>query len=309
MSSDIFDSVDKQTCDSSSTCDVNVPAADINNTITSFNDNEETKQISAEDDTSQFAGEHGYELINGNYYYTDTESKQQYKHVDGQWITVDSLDSNDVKPDEPIDETDKTAVMDETDKTSDVHVDEDGRTYYYADGQYLCKYPTGHVYYINENNEWVLWNTEGNSSAADANGNQTDASKWYFYRGDIAYYRDQTTNIIYKLNKESNEWEVTKGAKKRKKPQRQAHPEEEFDTESSNEEEEEEFHDVPEGDEEPGSLQAPPGYKNDPNISYDGTHYTKVDSKDSMTYEWDVNRRAWFPKVIFSTMNYSAQNM
>merc|ERR1711874_545518 len=46
-----------------------------------------------------------------------------------------------------------------------------------------------------------------------------------------------------------------------------------------------------------GDGTAPPGYRNDPNIAYDGETYTKKDPSDGMMYEWDVSKRAWFPKL------------
>lgn len=248
----------------------------LNNTLEETSDKDTVTSVT----NDQFSGDHKYELIDGSYYFTDETSQQRYKYTDNDWIAVSS---------ERVDASGED--------TSNVHVDEEGRTYYYSKDRYLCRYPTGHVYYMDDKNEWVLWNTEENTdgSCTNTGTQQSDDSKWYFYKGDDAFYRDQSTNVIYKLNKASNEWEKYKGGKRKKKLQPRGTQDEEFDTESSNEDE---MDDTAEADDALGSSTAPPGYKNDPNISYDGTSYTKVDNKDSMTYEWDTNRRAWFPKVM-----------
>lgn len=262
---------------------------------------DESQSLHVDKMQTQFEGDHSYELLGGAYYYTDETTQLRYKYDESssEWIVVENG-------------SDSKSVNSGTDQSdSNVHVDEEGRTYYYADNRYLCRYPTGHVYYMDEKNEWVLWDSDAPASTnedcktgdqsglggdVNANGGATkDNSKWYYYRGKDAFYRDHTSNTVFKLNKDSNEWEAhkEKGVKRKKKQRPKGTEEEEFDTESSSEEAEE----YDQG-EEVESGAAPPGFKNDPNISFDGENYIKKD-KDEMLYEWDVNRRAWFPKVSF----------
>ncbi|XP_063591125.1 17S U2 SnRNP complex component HTATSF1-like [Penaeus indicus] len=208
-----------------------------------------------------FSESHDYELINGHYYYTDSSSGQRYMYDanKGEWVAVDASEEK---------------------QDQQVTVDDEGRTYYYADDMHLCRDPHGNVFYWEEN-EWKPW-TQKAPAKSDSASEKKD-SKWYFYQGDDTFYRDNTSDVVYKLNKETNEWQVHEGKLKKKRPR--IDEEEEFDTESED------------SDEEEGDGTAPPGVKNDPNIEYDGVTYTKRDPSDNMVYEWDVNRRAWFPKL------------
>nr|XP_045626344.1 HIV Tat-specific factor 1 homolog [Procambarus clarkii]XP_045626345.1 HIV Tat-specific factor 1 homolog [Procambarus clarkii]XP_045626346.1 HIV Tat-specific factor 1 homolog [Procambarus clarkii]XP_045626347.1 HIV Tat-specific factor 1 homolog [Procambarus clarkii]XP_045626348.1 HIV Tat-specific factor 1 homolog [Procambarus clarkii] len=225
------------------------------------NENQEGNTVCQPELTSS----HDYELVEGHYYYTDNTSGQRYKFDAnaGEWVMNSEEKENENKDEQKITR------------------DSEGRTYYYAENMYLCKDPFGNVFYLNDNHEWKPW-SERVASCADS-GEEQNTSKWYFYQGDSMFYRDNLSNIVYKLNKESNTWEVYEGKLKRKKPR--IDEEEEFDT------------DEEDSDEEFGNGLQPPGARSDPNINYDGVMYTKLDPSDNMMYEWDANRRAWFPKV------------
>ncbi|XP_068202166.1 17S U2 SnRNP complex component HTATSF1 [Palaemon carinicauda] len=198
-----------------------------------------------------------YEVKDGKYYYTDTESGHKYMYDDssGQWVS-----SGDHQ---------------------DVSTDEEGRTYYHAQGMYLCRDPQGNVFYMDDKNEWVPWVTETESSTTEVK-KQEESMKWYFHQGDDTFYRDKVSDVVYRFNKEKNEWEVFEGKLKKKRARINA--DEEFDTDDDS-------------DEEICTGSAPPGARNDPSIDYDGYVYTKRDPSDNMVYEWDTTRRAWFPKL------------
>ncbi|KAF2361046.1 RNA recognition motif domain [Trinorchestia longiramus] len=231
-----------------------------------------------------------YEKIDGVYHYTNPTTNEQYRYDDNEqnWTLVANGESSKSKSDVNSDAT----------VENHVHVDEEGRTFYHADGHYLCRYPTGHVYYMNESQEWVLWSDDNlvslnNNPVSEDN----DANKWYYYKGEDAFYRDNSTSSVFKLNKETNEWCLMKPGKKRKKrisSKSTAGGDEEFDTDSSDDDgecgyESEETEDAVSGD-------VPPGYNKDPSISFEDGSFIKRD-KDGMMYDWDKHRRAWFPKL------------
>ncbi|KAK8753341.1 hypothetical protein OTU49_003977, partial [Cherax quadricarinatus] len=224
------------------------------------NENEKVKMNNEPDCPSS----QDYELIAGHYYYTDHTSGQRYKFdaIAGEWVVNNGEKDNENK------DARKTTT------------DSEGRTYYYAENMYLCKDSHGNVFYLNDNQEWKSWSERPSPNANSSE--EQNISKWYFYQGDSMFYRDNVSNIVYKLNKESNAWEVYEGKLKRKRPR--IDEEEEFDTDEDS-------------DEEFGNELQPPGARSDPNITYDGVTYTKLDPSDKMMYEWDANRRAWFPKV------------
>lgn len=226
------------------------------------NDNQSQDKVNTESNPS-FDTEK-YELVGDTYYYTDETSGQKYFY--------DTTKQNWVPTDECKDE--------DSAHSQSPYTDSEGRTYYYAENMYLCRNPDESVYYMDPKGEWKPWKSESNS-----NGNE-ESAKWYFYQGDDCFYRDKVKNIVYKLNKDTNEWEIHKGKLRKKRPR--LDPEEEFDT--SDEDEYEDDNDY-------GDGTAPPGCRNDPNISYDGETYTKKDPTDGMTYEWEVSKRAWFPKL------------
>ncbi|XP_064109293.1 17S U2 SnRNP complex component HTATSF1-like [Macrobrachium nipponense] len=214
---------------------------------------------SKEQDTSkkQPTDQRDYEVKDGKYYYTDSETghKYMYDESSGEWVS--SSDHQDVS------------------------TDEQGRTYYHAQGMYLCQDPQGNVFYMDKNNEWVPWGTGTESSTTEIKKGEEN-NKWYFHQGDDTFYRDKVSDAVYKLNKDNNEWEVFEGELKKKRPR--INSDEEFDTDEDS-------------DEDVCTGSAPPGAKNDPNIDYDGYVYTKRDPTDNMVYEWDTTRRAWFPKL------------
>lgn len=194
-----------------------------------------------------------YELIDGEYHYTDISSGVKYRYSTDkmEWVEVDQA-------------------------SQQVTTDSEGRTYYYADGLYLCRDSEGNVFFMDEKNEWRPWE--------ERTGYKSGGNDWYFYQGSAMFYRDRKTGAVFKFNKEESKWEKFEGKLKRKRPN--IDPDEEFDTDE----------DEGSDDEESCSL-APPGAQSDPSIKYDGVTYTKMDPNDKMEYEWDVNRRAWFPKV------------
>ncbi|KAK4299036.1 hypothetical protein Pmani_028655 [Petrolisthes manimaculis] len=212
-------------------------------------DSEEGHEKSAPD----LSSENNYELIDGEYHYTDSSTGVRYKYS-----------------------TDKTEWVEVEQDSQQVTTDSEGRTYYYADGLYLCRDSEDNVFFMNEKNEWRPWE--------ERTGNKSDGNHWYFYQGSEMFYRDRTTGAVFKFNKEENKWEKFEGKLKRKRPK--IDPDEEFDTDEEFEGSDEESYDL-----------APPGADSDPSIKYDGVTYTKSDPSDKMEYEWDVNRRAWFPKV------------
>lgn len=223
----------------------------------------------AGDSSSELKEHHSYELIDGHYYYSDTTSGKRYRYEEKAQDWVEVVADN---------EGQLVTEGSDSEHASDhgITVDSEGRTYYYADNQYLCRDSEGNVFYLNEQNEWKPW--------AEKECNQSsESSKWYFYQDDSTFYRDNVSGVVYKYNKENNKWEKYEGKLKKKRPL--VDDEEEFDTEEED------------SDEETGSGLMPPGAKEDPNINYDGTTYTKVDPSDKMVYEWDTQRRAWFPKV------------
>ncbi|MPC76807.1 hypothetical protein E2C01_071239 [Portunus trituberculatus] len=224
------------------------------------------EKISLEPSSKDGETGNDYELIGGQYYYSDKLSGKRYRYDKNveEWIevTVDKETGNDSEQaDEHKDEYTTT--------------DSEGRTYYYADDQYLCQDCEGNVFYLNEKNEWKPWAEKNNVLSSES-------SKWYFCQGDSTFYRDNVSGVVYRLDKENNKWEKYEGKLKKKRP---LIDEEEFDT------------DEDDSDGESGGGLIPPGAKEDPNISYDGTTYTKVDPIDKVVYEWDTERRAWFPKV------------
>ena len=206
-----------------------------------------------------------YELIGGQYYYSDKSSGKRYRYDKKveEWVevTVDMETGNDSEQ--------------ASEHRDEYTTDSEGRTYYYADDQYLCQDREGNVFYLDEKNEWKPWAEKDNVSSSES-------SKWYFCQGDSTFYRDNVSGVVYRLDKENNKWEKYEGKLRKKRP---LIDEEEFDT------------DEDDSDEESGGGLVPPGAKEDPNISYDGTTYTKVDPVDKVVYEWDTERRAWFPKV------------
>ncbi|XP_071518003.1 17S U2 SnRNP complex component HTATSF1-like isoform X2 [Panulirus ornatus] len=227
-------------------------------------ENEKNEKNCAKGGTQpDFDSNQNYEYIRGQYYYTDNISGQRYLYdADaGEWVVTSRNNGEDKNEQQ-------------------VTTDSEGRTYYYAENMYLCRDPHGNVFFLNENNEWKPW-TEKDASIPQSGGEKN--SKWYFYEGDSVFYRDNTSNTVYKLHKEKNEWEIFEGKLKKSRPH--IDDVEEFDT------------DEDEDSEESNSGLVPPGANSDPNISYDGVTYTKLDPSDSMMYEWDANRRAWFPKV------------
>lgn len=250
--------------------------ANLNGTST-VRENDEKKISSHKAD--EYA--HDYELINGQYYYSDTSSGKRYRYEEKtqEWIEV-VAEMNTENPADKV--TDCAVVEDMQSDTNPKHkvehnttTDSEGRTYYYADNQYLCQDSQGNVFYLSEKNEWKLW-TEKDSQQS------SESSKWYFCQGDSTFYRDNVSGVVYRFNKENNKWEKYEGKLKKKRP---LIDEEEFDT------------DEDDSDEESGDGLMPPGAKEDPNINYDGTTYTKVDPVDNVVYEWDTQRRAWFPKL------------
>lgn len=214
-----------------------------------------------------------YELIGDIYYYTDESSGQRYYY--------DTANQNWVVTDQSKEKKDGDSYHNQS-----TYTDDEGRTYYYAENMYLCRNPDESVYYMDEKGEWKPWKSE----EVNSNGNE-ESSKWYFYQGNNCFYRDKVKNIVYKLNKDTDKWETYEGKLRKKRPRLNA--DEEFDTsdEGENDEDDEDNED---GDTD---CTAPTGYRNDPNIAYDGQTYTKKDPSDGMTYEWDVSKRAWFPKL------------
>ncbi|XP_076048068.1 RRM1_TatSF1_like and RRM2_TatSF1_like domain-containing protein barc [Oratosquilla oratoria] len=198
-----------------------------------------------------------YEWIDGAYHYTHPTTNRSYRYDSEAetWVEV-SLETE-----------------------GHQSVDSEGRTYYNEGGAQMCKDKEGNIYKYSETGDWVFVSSSGCGTDTSKN----EDSKWYFYEGENTFYRDHSTDIVYRLNKDKNEWELYEGKLKGKRP-RVANDDEEFDTSD-----EEEF------DENGGK--APPGHLTDPNIHYDGSMYTKRDPHDNTIYEWDVNRRAWFPKL------------
>ena len=224
---------------------------------------------------------HKYEVIDGEYHYTDETTNISYK-FDNEKQTWVALSEKETKEKQ----------------SKSMHVDSDGRTYYYSEGQYLCRDPTGAVYYLDEKNEWVLWNSTKENINSKDSIKSSDDGKWYFYRGEDAFYRDQVTNVVYRYNKSTSSWEISKSDRKSTKRKRKSqHPDEEFDTSESSDGEDNSIAKSSDSDELLSSGLAPPGYQNDPNISFNGQVYLKEDKTDNMLYEWDITRRAWFPKV------------
>lgn len=213
-----------------------------------------------------------YELIDNAYYYTDssTGTKYIYDHSKGEWTETTAPNTK---------ENIENSKENRSRESQEVTVDNEGRKYYWAEDMYLCQDLQGNIFYMDQN-EWKPW------SDKFSNDTKAEKDKWYFYKGDNTFYRDNNTNKVYKLNKETNEWEEYKSKKRRHKTA--FNETEEFD---SDEEEEEE------SSEEESDGQAPPGSKTDPSISFDGSIYTKHDASENMTYEWDPHRKAWFPKV------------
>ncbi|CAL4214669.1 unnamed protein product, partial [Meganyctiphanes norvegica] len=223
----------------------------------------------SQDDENIDKSNHGfdstkYELVGDTYYYTDEASGQKYYYdtTKQTWVTTDQC-------------KDEASAHSQSPYT-----DDEGRTYYYAENMYLCRQPDGSVYYMDEKEEWKPWKNED----SNRNGNE-ESAKWYFYQGNDCFYRDKVKNIVYKLNKDTNEWETFEGKLRKKRPR--LNTEEEFDTSDEEEDEDNDY----------GDGTAPPGYKSDPNIAYDGDKYTKKDPSDGMMYEWEVSKRAWFPKL------------
>ena len=181
-----------------------------------------------------------------------------------------------------------TGLSEASEDTDYLYTDENGRTFYYAENKHLCRYETGEVYYLDSNKEWKLWGSD----------EEVGEQKWYFYKGDDAYYQDQTTNNTYKFDKSSNQWTV---CKKRKRKAANAEVEEEdTDSESEYESEPDDQETIKKSlDPLISSGKAPLGYNTDPNIKLNANVYTRFDPSDNMTYEWDESRKAWFPKVSF----------
>lgn len=228
-----------------------------------------SEKEAAVDSLSEVKEHHSYELIDGQYYYSDTTSGKRYRYEEKtkEWVEVVADSEGKVLTE---------GSNPEHTSEHGITVDSEGRTYYYADNHYMCKDGEGNVFYMNEQNEWKPW--------AEKECNQSsESSKWYFYQDDSTFYRDNASGVVYKYNKEDNKWEKYEGKLKKKRPH--VDDEEEFDTEEE------------ESDGETESGLMPPGAKEDPNINYDGTTYTKVDPSDNMMYEWDAQRRAWFPKL------------
>lgn len=230
--------------------------------------------------------EDDYELINGQYYYSDASAGKRYRYEEKkqEWVEVyvDIQTGNNSGQVDKHTVTNCAVVEGIQSDTNPEHIgehitttDSEGRTYYYADNHYLCQDREGNVFYLSEKNEWKPWAEKDSKQS-------TESSKWYFCQGDSTFYRDNASGVVYKFSKENNKWEKYEGKLKKKRP---LIDEEEFDT------------DEDDSDGESGSGLMPPGAKEDPNINYDGTTYTKVDPVDNVVYEWDTQRRAWFPKV------------
>ena len=234
-------------------------------------------KISTDSSCKQDENTHDYELINGQYYYTDKSSGTRYKYEEKEqeWIEVMQTDEPTVS-DSPVVEGTQSDADTQHKSGHATTTDSEGRTYYYADNYYLCQDQHGNVFYLNDKNEWTPWGENDSKQSSES-------SKWYFCQGESKFYRDNVSGVVYKFDKENNKWEKYEGKLKKKRPRVD---EEEFDTDEEDSDEEE-F----------GSGLMPPGAKDDPNISYDGTTYTKVDPVDKVMYEWDTDRRAWFPKV------------
>uniref|UniRef100_A0A0P4WFG7 17S U2 SnRNP complex component HTATSF1 n=1 Tax=Scylla olivacea TaxID=85551 RepID=A0A0P4WFG7_SCYOL len=244
------------------------------------------EKISLESSTKDGENAYDYELISGQYYYSDKSSGKRYRYDKNveEWIEVTmdmETENNFEQAGEPT-ITDCQVVDGIQSDTNTEHkgeytttTDSEGRTYYYADDQYLCQDREGNVFYLNEKNEWKPWAEKDNVLSSES-------SKWFFCQGDSTFYRDNVSGVVYRLDKENNKWEKYEGKLKKKRP---LIDEEEFDT------------DEDDSDGESGGGLVPPGAKEDPNISYDGTTYTKVDPVDKVVYEWDTERRAWFPKL------------
>jgi len=238
--------------------------SELTNIEKSENDNQRQDTVNTDKSNSVIASEK-YELVGDTYYYTDEASGQKYYYDNTKqnWVPTDQCKDGDSA------------------HNQSPYTDNEGRTYYYAENMYLCRNPDGSVYFMDEKEEWKSWKTKEST-----NGNE-ESSKWYFYQGNDCFYRDKVKNIVYKHNKDTNEWETYEGKLRKKRPR--LNTDEEFDT-SEEEDEDDNEHDQ-------GDGTAPPGYRNDPNIAYDGETYTKKDPSDGMMYEWDASKRAWFPKL------------
>jgi len=237
---------------------------------------DDSKKAETSEANSSFNEGHDYELVDGTYFYTDKETKIRYKFVNNEWAKVSDEPSSDGS----------------TYDVNSVTTDEEGRTYYYAGNLYLCRDPTGQVYYMDDaTKQWLPWDT----------GTTEGDNKWYFYKDNESFYRDQTNNDVYKLDKPTNEWKMYKSGKRKRDEQV-----EEFDTDSDedqdvkkNKKEEESGAEKADKEKDPlvKSGTAPPGYKEDPNIREEEGGYVKTDPQDGMVYEWEAKRRAWFPKL------------
>ena len=105
---------------------------------------EENKPLeSTSDDKSsdQQFDESKYELVDGCYHYTDETTNIRYKFDNESQSWVE-------------------AFTDSKESEDKVTVDEEGRTFYHADGKYLCRDTSGNVYFLNEKNEWIDWNSQ-----------------------------------------------------------------------------------------------------------------------------------------------------
>lgn len=184
----------------------------------------------ANDTLHEVKEHHYYELIGGQYYYSDatTGKRYRYKEKTQEWEEViegTEGKSNLQNTSEFTDNERKVVAEGSNLEHTGEHgitIDSEGRTYYYADNQYMCKDNEGNIFYLNEQDEWKPWAEKECSQSSES-------SKWYFYQGDSTFYRDNISGVVYKYNKEDNKWEKFEGKLKKKRPL--FHDDEEFDTE------------------------------------------------------------------------------
>lgn len=138
------------------------------------------------------------------------------------------------------------------------------------------------IYTEPDSGKQMIWDKDKNSWVPRETKNES-ISNQYEFDGKNYVYTDKTTNITYKFDNASNSW--------LKREEAEGKSEETGESKETKETEKKEDVPVP-------PAQGIYGFEND-------TH-TYTDPSDGMSYIWDKEKSAWFPKVkkeiIFNTI-------
>ena len=174
------------------------------------------------------------------------------------------------------------SLASDQDHNSDGKVDENG--YEYVGDDCFYTEPSSGVRYkwSSDSNSWVNTKT-GEQQVSAAQDNVANTQQNYKMEDGTYVYVDRLTNKKHKWNLETKEWDTVENT------------EEEEEDES---EEDENMSEVERKERQYRKRKAAPGwdecnYEKDPNTGVT----TYKDPKDGMVYEYDAEKKAWFPKI------------